>query len=136
MAFRIAIAVIEIFALGVVLGAAENAPGKVDSGPRYDTSTVVTFEAVVSEVRPGAKDSVPQGVSLVVKNDSDVLLTVYLGPADFVKGFEITFRKGDRIHVSGSKVKSGDGEILVLARDVRKESSTLYLRGKGGEPYW
>ena len=122
--------------MGVVLRAAEKSPGKADAGPRYDTSSVTTFEAIVSEVRQGAKDSVPEGVSLVVKTDSDAVWTVYLGPVDFVNSFEITFKKGDRIHITGSKLKLSGGEVLVLAREVRKDSSTLYLRGKEGQPYW
>jgi hypothetical protein len=134
MTFRIAVGAIGVLSLGVALWAAENSPGKADPGPRYDTQTVIAFEAVVSEVR--TKESMPEGVSLMVKNDSDAAWTVYLGPADFVKGFDITFKKGDRIHVTGSKVKLGGGEVLVLAREVRKESATLYLRGKEGEPYW
>lgn len=136
MTFRIAVGVVGVLALGVVLGAAEKSPGKADPGPRYDTSSVTTFEAVVSEVRQGAKDAAPEGFSLVVKNESDAVWIVYLGPVDFVKTFEITFKKGDRIHVTGSKVKPGGGEVLVLAREVRKDSSTLYLRGKDGGPYW
>jgi predicted TIM-barrel enzyme len=132
MTFRIAVGAMGILALGVAIWA-ENSPGKADPGPRYDTRTVVAFEAVVSEVR--TKESVPAGVSLLVKNDSDAAWTVYLGPADFVKGFDLTFKKGDRIHVTGSKLKLGD-DVLVLAREVRKEAATLYLRGKEGEPYW
>lgn len=136
MAFRIAVGLIGILALGVVLRAAEKSPGKVDPGLRYDTSSVVTFEAVVSEVRQGAKDLVPDGVNLVVKNESDAVWIIYLGPVDFVKSFEITFKKGDRIHVTGSKGKASNGEVLILAREVRKDSTTLYLRGKEGDPYW
>ncbi|MFN7994497.1 MAG: hypothetical protein U0Q18_12900, partial [Bryobacteraceae bacterium] len=71
---------------------------------------------------------------LIVKKGSEAL-DVYLGPKDYVKQFELRFAKGDRIQVAGSKVRYGSG-YLVLAREVRKEDATLYIRDRKGEPNW
>jgi hypothetical protein len=109
--------------------------GTADRKPRYDPATVVDLDATVIDIREAAKDGPSPGISLVVRRQSDAALTVYLGPTPFIRSFEITFRKGDRIHITGSRLKL-NGETLILAREVRKESTTLYLRGKNGEPYW
>lgn len=117
--------------LGLLLGSV--VVKGVDSpagAPKFDPATVSTFEAVVVEVREAEKST-----SLQVRGESDASLNVYLGPTAFVKSFDIAFRKGDRIHITGSRVKNG-GDVVVVAREVRKESTTLYLRGKDGTPYW
>jgi hypothetical protein len=115
--------------------AVDRPAAKVEQEPKYDAATVVDFEAVVIDTREVAKENPLCGFHLQVKTESDSTLGVYLGPSDFVKSFEIVFKKGDRIHIVGSKVKLG-GEPVVLAREIRKDSATLYLRGKDGAPYW
>jgi hypothetical protein len=117
--------VLALLLAGTGLRAVDPAPA-----PKFDTKTVTTFEATVLEMRDTGKE-----MTLQVRTESESSLTVYLGPREFVKSFEITFNKGDRIHITGSKVKF-EGENLVLAREVRKDSTTLYLRGKDGAPYW
>ena len=62
-------------------------------------------------------------------------MSVYLGPAEFIESFGLTFRKGDNLHITGSKVRNS-GDSIVLAREVRRDSATLYLRNRNGDPYW
>jgi len=47
----------------------------------------------------------------------------------------VSFKAGDEIQVTGSKVKQGD-EDLILAREVVKGGDTLTLRFKDGKPAW
>jgi hypothetical protein len=108
---------------------------KTQPEPRYDPATVVDLPVVVTEVRAAAGENGLDGVRLIARTEADATIDVYLGPASFLKEFEITFAKGDRIQIIGSKVKFAGGSI-VLAREVRKDSSTLYLRSKNGDPYW
>jgi hypothetical protein len=129
MTFRTIFGVAVLLLLGAARTASAGIDNKTEPAPRFDPSAVVNFEATVLEVKTSAV------VTLLVKTDTESSVDVYLGPVDFVKSFDITFRKGDRIHVAGSKVKSA-GVTLVLAREVRKDSTTLYLRGKNGDPYW
>jgi len=90
---------------------------------------------VVTEVRAASQENGLDGVRLLVRTEADANLEVYLGPARFLKDFDITFAKGDRLQIIGSKIKVA-GNFIVLAREVHKDSSTLYLRGHSGEPYW
>ena len=52
-----------------------------------------------------------------------------------MKDFSCHFNKGDRIQVKGSKVKF-NGASAVLAKEVRLDSDTVYLRDDHGVPYW
>ncbi len=74
------------------------------------------------------------GLHLTVKIDSDTV-DVFLGPVDFLKDLEITFAKDDKLEIIGSKVKFG-GAHIVLARQVRRDETTLYLRDAKGKPHW
>jgi hypothetical protein len=107
----------------------------VGAEPRYDPATVIDLPVVVTEVRAAAGEYGLDGLRLTARTEADATIDVYLGPSSFLKEFEIVFSKGDRIQIIGSKVKVAGG-FLVLAREVRKGSATLYLRGKTGEPYW
>lgn len=102
--------------------------------PAYDTSSVINEMATVVEQREVPKGEALSGIHLIVKTDS-ATLEVYLGPTDFVKQFEFNASKGDRVQVAGSKVKFRGADI-VLAREVRNQQLTLYLRDRKGVPNW
>ena len=131
-----------VFAFGAASGSAANKAAtedKTHSEARYDTATVVDFKATVADVREVPKTDPLNGLYLAVKTEATVLKSetfeVYVGPTDFVKGCEITFAKGDKIQVIGSKITL-DGVDIVLAREVSRQQTTIILRGKNGEPFW
>ena len=104
-------------------------------GPRYDPATEFTLLGTVTEVRDVPCDTPLAGIHLTVKSLSQVF-DVHLGPAKFIRQFEIRFLKGDEVRVTGSRVKSANGVHVVLAREVRKEQATLSCRRAKGEPNW
>lgn len=125
MAFHAWIVLISLMAAGT----------RTEPEPRYDPATVVDLAVEVVGVRDVAGETALNGIRLAVRTDTDTTIDIYLGPASFVKEFDIVFTKGDRIHMTGSKVKFGGGSI-VLTREVTKGQSTLYLRDRQGNPYW
>lgn len=102
--------------------------------PRYDPAATVEFAGVVSETREVPRGTAMHGLHLTV-NTGKESLDVYLGPTEFMKLFDFAFTKGDSIHVVGSRVKLA-GAAVVLAREVRRQSQTVYLRDSSGSPYW
>jgi hypothetical protein len=102
--------------------------------PTYDTATVVDVMGKIIDVWEIAPHMPLQGVHLAVRSGSENL-DVYVGPADFVKIFGVTFTKGDRIEVIGSRVMNGDDDI-VLAAEIHIYDVTITLRDKNGTPYW
>ncbi len=119
--------------------ASDKADIKLDPLVRYDATTVIEFKATILGFRETAKTAPLDGLYLMVKTDPVGLkaetFEVYVGPTDFVKAFDATFAKGDKIEVIGSKVKL-DGVDLILAREVTRKQTTLILRDKTGEPFW
>jgi hypothetical protein len=120
--------------LVAMLAATAGQSEKSNEGPKYDPGTVVEFLATVMDVQEAPQDSPMSGIHLTVKAGSENL-DAYLGPTAFLKEFEVTFAKGDRVQLTGSKVKWGRGQII-LAREIRKEGTTVYLRDNQGKPYW
>jgi hypothetical protein len=123
-------------ALTLLLGVAGFAGGKDpgDKGPRYDPAKETTISTTVVEVREVSSEGPLEGIHLDVKMKGETL-EVYVGPADFVKLFGVTFNKGDDIDVTGSKV-TVDGGVILLGREIRLGHVTLLLRDKDGKPFW
>lgn len=113
--------------------------GDVPAEPHYDTATVVSLDMVVTEVREVTKGQPMAGIHLLArlessKADSETT-DVWVGPVDFVKMFEITFHKDDHLSITGSKSKFAGAQVI-LAREVRRSDTTLYIRDAKGDPVW
>jgi hypothetical protein len=140
MRFRTSLALLcaapVLIALGISSDQKEAAPA---SEPRYDTGSSVDNMVVVADVKEVAAGNPLDGMHLIVRPESargnSETTDVYLAPDEYLKDFGCHFAKGDRIQVKGSKVKFNGGSV-VLAREVRLESTTVYLRDEQGVPYW
>ncbi len=97
----------------------------------------------------GALREVPAGNSLPgLHLDAKVkgqAMDIYIAPADFAARYGVKVSKGDYVHIVGTQVKSGDGDV-VLARAITTgsvdkrtgmfhEDMTVYLRNDDG-PLW
>jgi hypothetical protein len=102
--------------------------------PKYDVSTETKMKGIVQELKylppSGAK---PQARLLMKSGTDDV--EIYLCPKSFLDDMGVTFKKGDEIQVTGSKIKL-DGAELTLAREVSKGEDKLILRFDNGKPVW
>ena len=77
------------------------------------------------------------GVRLTVYRDKNEILPVYLGPAFYIIGSQLSkdFKIGDQVIVSGSQATHG-GEAFMIAMNVKRGNEVLRLRDKGGNPEW
>jgi hypothetical protein len=107
--------------------------------PRYDASANIDVMVVVTDLREIPTGNALSGLHLIVRPESargnSETMDVYLAPDDYLKDFGCHFAKGDKIQVKGSKVKFNSATV-VLAREVRLETTTVYLRDEHGVPYW
>lgn len=104
------------------------------SGKKYDTSAEMKVTGTVDEVKEVTEGNEKE-THLVLKTDSG-LVEVCLCPAKFLSDLDMTFQKGDKLEVTGSKVKEESGETELLAREIVKGDNTLVLRDKQGGPVW
>ena len=102
--------------------------------PKYDLQSETKIKGIVEELKPPAKGSEKEVTHLLLKNGADTV-DVYLCPASFLEDMGMTFKKGDEITLTGSKVKQ-DASDLVLAREVLRGTDALVLRDDKGAPVW
>jgi hypothetical protein len=139
MRFRTSAALCSLAPLLMALAATSDRKVPAETEPHYDTATTIDMMVIVTEVREVPAGNPLSGYHLIVRPESaktgSETMDVYLAPADYLKDFDCHFAKGDRSQVKGSKIKY-NGSTLVLAREVRLNSTTLYLRDERGVPYW
>ena len=71
---------------------------------------------------------------LIITSGADKL-HIYVSPKPFQEEIGVSFAKGDRIAVTGSKVKQEASEVI-LAREMVKGTDTLMFRDNKGNPVW
>ena len=102
--------------------------------PKYDLKAEMKVKGTVEELKLPAKGREKQSAHLIVKNEAE-MIDVFLCPEAFLKDMGVSFAKGDAIALTGSKVRSGNAD-LILAREVVKGNDTLVLRDGKGVPVW
>jgi len=101
--------------------------------PRYDPATETKVSGTVEELKldpPGGKP-----IAYLTLRSGDEKTQVFLCPKSFLDEMGVTFSAGERVEVTGSKVKQ-DSATLILAREVTKSGDTLTFRFKDGKPAW
>ena len=139
MGFRTRCAILALPALAAVLAAGGRPLAEPQQEPRYDGASVVDVDLIVMEVREVAKGNPLAGVHLMARPDTtrgeSEPVDVYIAPAAFLKMMEFTIHAHDRLEVKGSRVKMGAAPVI-LASEVRRGDSTVYIRDRSGEPVW
>ncbi|PYX85869.1 MAG: hypothetical protein DMG70_02180 [Acidobacteria bacterium] len=120
--------------LAIDSASAQKSEANTANTPRYDLKTEAKMKGIVEELKLPAKEREKEAAHLLLKNGTDTL-DVYLCPKAFLDDLGVSFKKGDEINLTGSKVKQGAAD-LILAREVVKGSDTLVLRDDKGIPVW
>jgi hypothetical protein len=99
----------------------------------YNPATEVTLKGSVESVYHMG----PQGwggTHLSLKTDQETI-DVRVGPSCFLAQNKMSFAKGDKVDVTGSRVKFWNKDALI-AREIKKGGETLTLRDAQGVPAW
>ncbi len=108
--------------------------GPKPAGPKYDHQTEAKFKGTIEEVKLPPKGSEREIVHITLK-DGASSFDLYLCPKSFFDDMEMDFAKGDQITLTGSKIKEGEAD-MVLVREVAKGNNTFALRDDKGAPVW
>ena len=129
--WRLALLLVVVSGLLVLSLHAQKAP-KV----KYDPANEVRLTGVIEEVKNfECPVSGTMGFHIVLRS-GDQSQIVHVAASKFIKEYEITFEKGDRIEVVGSKATLEGGETAILAREITRGQSTYAFRDKDGKPLW
>ena len=104
------------------------------SPPKYDLHTETKIKGTIEEVKLPPKGSEKEIAHLLVKEGTNSM-DVYLCPKSFFDDMGMSFAKGDEITITGSKVKQGETDVI-LVREVVKGNDTFALRDGKGDPVW
>jgi len=119
---------VNLVVLVLAVGAYAQAP------PKYDAAAETKLKGTVQEVKLVPPSGGKPLEYLTLKSGADTV-DVLLCPKSFYDDMGASFKAGDEIEVTGSKVKQG-GNDLILAREVTKGNDVLILRFKDGKPAW
>ncbi len=109
-------------------------PARAASGPAYNPATAVAISGTVTGVRVVPAGQPLEGVHLAVKTKTGTV-EVYLAPKNFMDFLKSNYVPGDEVEITGSRVKSGNSDIL-LAREVDDGRDVIDLRDLNGAPVW
>jgi hypothetical protein len=106
------------------------------SVPKYDKSAEAVFKGTVDEVRDRqCPVSGGMGSHLELKQADASVIEVHLALTKFVRQYELVFKKGDVIEVTGVKVKL-DGVETIFARKIQRSDDEFLFRDNDGKPLW
>jgi DNA/RNA endonuclease YhcR with UshA esterase domain len=75
------------------------------------------------------------GSHLTLKLADGKTIEVHVATTQFLKAYELIFKSGDQVEVTGSKVKF-QGVDTIFAREIKRGNEIMVLRDKGGQPVW
>ena len=103
----------------------------------FDSKTIKTISGQVIKVDQVPEPGFGVEIRLTVYSDQKEVLPVYLGPAFYIIGSELSknFKIGDQVIVNGSQA-TRDGEPFMIAMNVKRGNEVLQLRDKNGNPEW
>lgn len=101
----------------------------------YDQSTVTTITGTIQSVDTlsGRRGNFHM-IELTVKDTSGTI-AVNVGPTFYLDEQKISFKVGDNVVVTGSKVQF-NGNDVILAAQVKDGDKTITLRDDSGRPVW
>lgn len=99
----------------------------IDNEKRVDG----TIREIIME--PRYKDSAPFLIIRLEEKDTHIVYSVEVSPVWF---FAYDFHKGEGLAVFGSFYSTEEGQMNIIAREIRFKGETLVLRDKNGFPNW
>lgn len=121
--------------MATVYGVAAQKPAN-GAVPNYDKSAEAVFKGTVDEVKDRqCPVSGGMGSHLVLKLTDGSTIEVHLALTKFVTQYELVFKKGDVLEVTGVKVKFEDVDTI-FARQIQRGSDEFLFRDNDGKPLW
>lgn len=102
----------------------------------FNPDTIEELEGRILEASTdNDKHDETQGTILIMETENGKIIPVHLGPEWFLSHQKIRYKKGDKITVTGSRVKYQNNDVLI-ASQIQYGDSKLILRDESGFPRW
>ena len=104
--------------------------------PKYDKGAEAVFKGTVEEVKDRVCPvSGGMGSHIILKLSDGSTIEVHLADSKFVNQYELVFKKGDVVEVTGVKVKFEDVDTI-FARKIKRRNDEFLFRDGDGKPLW
>lgn len=128
------ILLLALVALLIPYAAAQKPSGP--SVPKYDKAAEAVFKGTVDDVHDRqCPVSGGMGSHLALRQADGSVIEVHLALTKFVRQYELVFKKGDVVAVTGVKVKF-DGVDTIFARKIQRGDEEFLFRDNDGKPLW
>jgi|GEM_PF-2507925 len=104
------------------------------TGKVLQVESIEKFEGTIQSVNRVNMPSNQTQLQMVLNTNQGDLLVV-LGPANYMDQQKIKFQAGDKVTVSGYRVKA-NGKDIITAAQVQKNGKTLQLLDEKRQPLW
>ena len=132
--WRVVPIIVAVWMVAVLAAAAPKPAG--EPVPKYDKGTEAVFKGTVEEVKDRqCPVSGGMGSHLILKLADGSSIEVHLALTKFVTQYELVFKKGDVLEVTGIKLKF-EGVDTIFARKIKRGSDEFLFRDNDGKPLW
>ncbi len=104
-------------------------------GDRFDPKSMTSRKVQVLYVQTEAQERGHEAVHLRVRGTGGEVLTVMVGPSEYVRSQKLELAPYDRITVTGSRITC-EGNPALIATTIDKDGNTYRLRDDDGFPRW
>ena len=102
---------------------------------KYEVANQMTVEGIVADTKDySCPVSGTIGSHILVKTATSEI-EAHLAPATFIKQYEISIHKGDKVTVVGSRIEY-EGKPALIAKSVTVANDTYNFRDEKGRPLW
>lgn len=105
----------------------------------YDPGKVVTIQGQIAKLetitRQGRQANNNRKTQIAHLQTDKGIMSVHLGPAEFLAQQQFAPKTGDTLEVTGGQVDTRKGEVI-LATTVKSGGKTFQLRDARGIPVW
>lgn len=101
----------------------------------YNSSSQETVQGKIQDVKEYRCPVTGTTGSHITVKTTEGAVEVHLAPAKFLKEYEISFKPGEDVTVTGAKATI-DGKPALLAKTVTVGPDTFAFRDDNGKPLW
>ena len=103
----------------------------------FNPNTITTIEGTVKSVGTFTpeKGSI-EGLKLKVETTTGETMVIHAGPESYYLSRDVRFNEGDKVSITGSKVKMGFFKDVIMASKITRGSDRLEFRDDSGRPLW
>ena len=122
-------------ALGVMAAPGQTQKSGNHAVPSYDLAREVRVKGEILEVKNyDCPISGTMGAHLMLQTAEGVV-EAHLAPAAFLSEYQMSFAKGDKVEILGTKVTFHDAPALLVRQDTRDQCD-YFFRDAKGRPLW